>query len=238
MIVLLTDFSQSEYVGIMKGVIARISPKSQIIDLSHQIKTVKQGAWVLLQSYKSFPENTVFLCVVDPGVGSGRKPIIVKTKDYTFIGPDNGLLWKATSENLISDIREILSNKAISSTFHGRDVFAPCAARLDSGEKTESKTIKDIVKLDFKLDDRTGEIVHIDSFGNIITNLPHIGAESYFVSSGKFNEHLLFHKTYAEAKENELFLIEGSSKTLELSIKGKDASKVTKLNLGAEIDIR
>src|SRR3989344_5807694 len=101
MIVILTDFGNSEYVGVMKGVIYSTNPNSKIVDLYNFVnpQNVKEGAWILYNNYKYFPKNTIFLCVVDPGVGSKRQCLAIKTKNYFFVGPDNGLMYKAATED-------------------------------------------------------------------------------------------------------------------------------------------
>lgn len=238
MIVLLSDFNTSEYLGVMKGVIYSIYEDAKIVDLFNDVNShsIKEGAWILLQNYKFFPKGSIFLCVVDPGVGSLRKPIIVETENYYFIGPDNGLMYPAADKDLIKRIFKIKTENNISNTFHGRDVFAVIAGKLEKGLKPEDlgKEIRDIQKLDFYLKDRTGEVVRIDKFGNIITNLETLNKESYEVNSEKLN----FYKTYAEAPNNTLFLILGSSNTLEISMRNQSAFKKLKLKTGDKITIK
>ncbi|MHA2377567.1 MAG: SAM hydrolase/SAM-dependent halogenase family protein [Candidatus Thorarchaeota archaeon] len=102
MIVLMTDFGESEYVGIIKGVIYSIAPEAQVVDLTHTIspQSTREGAWILLNSYHFFPKGSIFVCVVDPGVGTDRDAVVVKTENYTFVGPDNGLMFPASKQNL------------------------------------------------------------------------------------------------------------------------------------------
>src|SRR3989344_4242675 len=234
MIAILSDFNDSEYLGVMKGVIYSISKDAKIVDLYNRVNSqnVKEGAWILFTTYKYFPKKTVFLCVVDPGVGSEREAIAIKTKNYFFIGPDNGLLWPTINEDSIKEVVK-LSTKNASLTFHGRDVFAKAAALLDKNQNISSLGKKTEIKaqLSFHLKEREGEIVRIDNFGNIITNLPSPNKDEYNVKVNNINKNLKFYKTYNEAKENELFLIEGSSKTLEISIKNGNASKKLNINI-------
>ena len=236
MIVLLTDFGQGEYVGAMKGVVYGITEKTKIVDLCHEIspQSVIEAAWILKNNYKYFPTGTIFCCVVDPGVGTERKALAIKTEDYYFVRPDNGLMWEAVKQQKIIDVRQIPIPKGASRTFHGRDVFAKAGAALENGddvggigEKTELKQ-----KLEFGM----GEIVHIDEFGNIVTNIPHSGKEEYSVKTGNFNKKLAFHPSYTEAGEG-LFLIEGSSGTLEISIKNNNANKIIKANIRDKISV-
>ena len=240
MIALLTDFGNSEYLGVMKGVIYSINPNSKIIDLynyvSHQ--NIKEAAWILYKNYKYFPKNTVFLCVVDPGVGSERQCLAIKTKNYFFVGPDNGLMYNAAIENGIIYVVS-LSTKNASNTFHGRDIFAKAAAQLENGiriekigKKTDIKT-----KLDFYLQGRAGEVVRIDNFGNIVTNLISLGKNSYMIKTNKFSQKLNFYKIYDASPQDNLFVIEGSSNTLEISIKNGNANKILKLKVGNKITI-
>ncbi|RLE51072.1 MAG: hypothetical protein DRJ21_00870, partial [Candidatus Methanomethylicota archaeon] len=134
-IAILTDFGlRDPYVAIMKGVILSIAPHVKIIDITHEVEkfNVKQGAFILASVVRYFPRNTIYLCVVDPGVGTKRRPIIVETNRSTFVGPDNGILMLAAHSEGILRVIEIRNPKYMlkgrSSTFHGRDIFAPAAA--------------------------------------------------------------------------------------------------------------
>ena len=240
MIALLSDFGYSEYVGVMKGIIFGISPKSTVADLCHNIapQNIKEGAWILLQNYVHFPRKTIFLAVVDPGVGSKRQPVAIETKNYYFVGPDNGLVWPAANEDGIKNV-VALSVENASSTFHGRDVFAKAAAKLDKhirlGELGKKTALKE--KLEFHLSGREGEIVHIDSFGNIITNLTAMDKKEYIVRTKNLSKKMKFFRTYDEAPENGLFLVVGSNGTLEISIKNKNAAEKRGIKLGAILSI-
>ena len=240
MIVILTDFGHSEYLGVMKGVIYSIKKNTKIVDLSNFVThhNIKEGAWILYKNYRHFPENTIFLCVVDPGVGGRRQCLAIKTRNYFFVGPDNGLMYKAALEDKIVDAVK-LPVKNASMTFHGRDVFAKAAAMLEKGVKIEligkKTTIK--TKLDFHIEGREGEVVRIDNFGNIITNLSSLNKKSYKVKTGHFNQKLSLYKTYESAPLNKLFLIKGSSGTLEISVKNSKASKRLRLKVGDKIEI-
>ena len=240
MIAILTDFGNSEYVGVMKGVIHSVNKNSKIIDLynfvSHQ--NIKEASWILYKNYKYFPKNTIFLCVVDPGVGGKRECLAIKTKNYFFVGPDNGLLYKAAAEDKITAVVK-LSDKNASMTFHGRDIFAKAAAMLEKGARIESLGEKTTIKtkLDFHLSGREGEIVRIDNFGNIITNLSSFEKSSYKVKAKNFSQKLNFYKTYDSAPSNKLFLIKGSSGTLEISAKNSSASEKLTMQVGDKIEI-
>jgi len=238
MIVLLTDFGQSEYVGIMKGVIYTINPRAIITDLCHNITTqdLIEAAWILKNSYRFFPRGTTFCCVVDPGVGTARNAIVVTTNDYFFAAPDNGLLWETFKDQKIVSIRQLPVPKDASRTFHGRDIFAKAAANIDLNPNGAlGEQIEEIEKLEFYRKDREGMVVRIDSFGNIITNLPTQNKETYLVQVNEKKYTMDFCETYSDAKGNELFLIEGSCNTLEISLKNGSANGILCLKAGQRI---
>jgi len=187
-----------------------------------------------LQNYQYYPAGTIFLCVVDPGVGSGRQAVAVKTKNYTFIGPDNGLFWLSAEQDGIVETM-LLPVDGASRTFHGRDVFARAAGQLASGVGFTAlgKQITLQTKLSFHLSNGQGEVVHIDHFGNIITNLPHIGKSAYDLHG----KPLSYYDTYAAAPIGELFLITGSSGTLEISLKNGSAKEKFNIGIGERITL-
>lgn len=183
-IVLMTDFGQdSPFPGIMKGVIKSISPEVEIIDLSHQVRPyqVEEAGFLLFSGYKYFPLGTIFVTVVDPGVGGKRKIVLVKTKNYFFLAPDNGVLsWvlkKEKAEKIIEVRNENFFLKPVSNTFHGRDIFAPVAGWLAKGKKTENfgPKIDKIKEIPFpevvhQNNRWIGKIIYIDHFGNLVSN--------------------------------------------------------------------
>ncbi|UCC97020.1 MAG: SAM-dependent chlorinase/fluorinase [Phycisphaerales bacterium] len=240
MIVLLTDFGHNEYVGVMKGLIYRIDEEATIVDLCHDIspQSVIEASWVLKNNYRYFPSGATLCCVVDPGVGTARKALVVKTAEYYFVGPDNGLLWETLREQGIVETRMIPVPENASRTFHGRDVFAKAAADITLGrfDQLGSRTDQ-IEKLVIYLNAREGTVVRIDRFGNIITNLPGEGKETYLVKVGGQQWRMSFHQTYHAAPENERFLIEGSCNTLEISLKDGNANEELKLKTGQHIEI-
>lgn len=185
-IALLTDFGLEDiYVGVMKGTMQRICPTATLIDLSHHVppQSVRGGALALLHSYGYMPAGTIFLVVVDPGVGSARHPIVVKTKEYTFIAPDNGVLSYALAEIGAYEAVKIQKREyfaqRVSPTFHGRDVFAPVAAHLAAGNVQWDglgETLNELYHLRLPLLDVQpyavrGEVTHIDHFGNVLTSI-------------------------------------------------------------------
>jgi S-adenosyl-L-methionine hydrolase (adenosine-forming) len=185
LITLTTDFGYTDpFVGIMKGVIHGINPQAQVVDLSHGIpaQNIMAAALVLRQSAKYFPRGTIHVVVVDPGVGSTRRPLLVELEESYFIGPDNGVLSLVMEEKTPGRIVH-LSNPAYqlqptSATFHGRDIFAPAAAYLSRGVAPETfgEPIKDFARLSLPAVIKTGttiegEVVYIDGFGNLFTNI-------------------------------------------------------------------
>jgi len=240
MIVLLTDFGQSEYVGVMKGVIFTIDPNAQIVDLCHTIspQNLVEASWVIKNNYTYFPKDTVFCCVVDPGVGSERRAIVVKTDDNIFVAPDNGLLSETLRDQTIVSIRKLPIPADASRTFHGRDVFAQAAARANLGHFDDlGDEIENIEALELHLNEREGLIVRIDHFGNIVTNLPPLDKREYTVTIEGQTHTMCHHPTYDAAPDNELFLITGSSNTLEISRKNASAAKHLNLRPGQRITV-
>ena len=189
-VALMTDFGTGEGdIGVMKGVIAGITPDAHIIDITHDIppQRVASGAWVLASGYRYFPANTVFVCVVDPGVGSSRGAIALHAGEWFFVGPDNGLFSYILAEQP-AHAAALLSNPAyhlrhVSSTFHGRDIFSPVGAHLaregavlmgDLGVAIDPASLK---RLESSTPVRHGStieahIIHVDNFGNLITSIP------------------------------------------------------------------
>ena len=186
-IALLTDFGlEDTYVGVMKAVILTICPTAQIVDITHAIQpqNVREAAFALLNSHRYFPAGTVFCVVVDPGVGSDRHPIAVRTEHSTFVAPDNGVLSYALAGSDEKYRAVKLENpkyyaSQVSSTFHGRDMFSPVAAHLaaspaafdDMGEALSSIVTFASPQLSYARNRLVGEVMHIDHFGNIITSI-------------------------------------------------------------------
>lgn len=266
MIALLTDFQDSEYAGVVKGVIYSIAPEAKVVDLTHKIRAfdIRQGSYAVYSSCRFFPDNTIFLAAVDPGVGTERKGVIIKSKvegrTYYVIGPNNGLFSLIEAEKVYgideSKIKEFKPKNisAISKTFHARDIFAPAAAMLEFGNKPEqfgkeiSKAqIKKIIKKQAKVKKNAieGEIITYDSFGNIITN---IKAEQINKKGIKYGEKLKvkinkrrlklkFLETYGYAKEKEILCLINSAEHLEIAQKNGSAQKVLKVKGGERISV-
>jgi S-adenosyl-L-methionine hydrolase (adenosine-forming) len=185
LITLLTDFGDRDYfVGSMKGVILTINPQATIVDLSHHIAphAIEEAAYVLKSCYASFPDGTIHVVVVDPGVGSARRPLLVKTDRYFFLAPDNGLLSYIFDEDNRAEVREITNKQfrleSAGTTFDGRDLFAPAAAWLSKNQPLSAfgQVVRDvrtfpIRKPRWESGTLVGEIVYVDRFGNVISNL-------------------------------------------------------------------
>jgi S-adenosylmethionine hydrolase len=195
---LLSDFGHKDpYVAEMKAVILSINPTARIIDVTHEIGkfNIRMGAYILASAAPYFPKNTVHVAVVDPGVGTKRRPVIVETSRSFYVGPDNGLLMLAAQKEHIKNVYSI-DNPAYmlqetSKTFHGRDIFAPAAAHLTEGNEPSSfgAAIHDYVVPEFaKPDQRNGGlhgvVLHVDDFGNIISNISKEDVEKVGIITG------------------------------------------------------
>lgn len=239
-IAILTDFQLSEFVGVMKGVLLRDAPGAPVVDLFHGVtpQAVREGAWVLSVTYTAFPEGTVFLGVVDPGVGGSRRGVAITTRHYSFVGPDNGLFYPSAMKDGIVRAVALDVPAEASATFHGRDVFAPAAARIARGLTIEGPEIADLVPLAFHLEDREGEVVRIDPFGNVLTNLPPIpGQQTYRMRLDRLQAELPWVATYSLAPEGELVVVTGSAGTLEIAIRDKSAEAKLAPYLGQHIGL-
>lgn len=235
-ITLLTDFGTTDsYVSAMKGVILSINPDAVIVDISHQIppQDIMAGAFVLSQSAPFFPKGTIHIAVVDPGVGGKRRPILIQTDRYCFVGPDNGIFSIVLQREKIKQ-KIHLTNKDyflrhISATFHGRDIFSPVAAHISLGidPNVFGKKIKEIKDLGFKKPyvksgKITGRIIHIDRFGNLITNIDE-GVLGKVFENRRFQVEACgniiekFVHAYSHAKKDELISLVGSSGLLEIA---------------------
>jgi S-adenosylmethionine hydrolase len=216
-IALLTDFGhQDPFVGIMKGVIAGLAPKATVIDLCHEVppQTVRVGALFLRQAVPYFPKGTVFCAVVDPGVGGARRALAARSKDHFFVGPDNGLFsWVD-----IAEARELKPVKGASATFHGRDVFAPAAARLSAGgwRGVAGERVQPV-----RLPQPFNEILAFDRFGNAVTSIEE-GPRAVRYRSRVFE----VKRTYSDAKEGQELAYVGSTGLIELAVRnGNFAAK-------------
>jgi S-adenosylmethionine hydrolase len=252
---LTTDFgTRDHFAGVMKGVILGICPEADIVDISHQVQPfeISEGAYLVAQAYRHFPAKTVHVAVVDPGVGTARRPILVETAGQYFIGPDNGVLAMVYS-NLTHKARAITNEKyflhPISRTFHGRDIFAPSAAYLAKGARpsTFGKLIDDHLKPAFTEPQRIakrvwlGTILYIDHFGNLITNFhvdsfSDVRVRAFELAIGTQILRRLG-LTYAEVDPGEAFAIVGSSGYLEVAMNQASAARALGCGVGAPCEL-
>jgi len=266
-ITLTTDFGLTDaYVAAMKGVILSINPGVTLVDICHTIspQDVAQAAFILGTAYQSFPKGTVHLVVVDPGVGSERRAVVLRTPSADFIAPDNGVLSYVIEQSSAkpaeeSQLRELapeleafaITNhrywrKPVSPTFHGRDIFAPVAAHLSLGRSPadfgERITSLETLLLTQPLQEPSGSIIghilHIDGFGNLITDI----TSQYLPSKGgpvniKVGNHTIhsLSRTYAEGED--LLALIGSSDRLEISVKGGSARSFLNADVGDEVEV-
>jgi S-adenosyl-L-methionine hydrolase (adenosine-forming) len=251
LIALLTDFgTRDAYVGVMKGVILGIAPTARLVDLSHEVppQDVRTGAFQLLTSYRYFPKGTVFLSVVDPGVGSSRRALAVRIGDHYFVCPDNGLLTPLLAREPVLEAVAIESPQhrlaQVSATFHGRDLFAPAAAYLAEELAIEalgpSVAPENLVRLDWpepRQHEGTwqAEVVYADRFGNLVTNLPAAALEGSWHAKVGPSEIGPVRRTYADVALGMPLAYVGSSGFLELAIRGGSALERLKAGVGAQV---
>lgn len=252
-IALLTDFGTADYfVGAMKGAILSINENARIVDITHEIaaQNISQAAFTLRACCKNFPPRTIFTIVVDPGVGSHRRAIAVEKDEYFFVAPDNGLLSFIFEDEKDFRVFELTNERFfaenVSRTFHGRDIFAPVAAHLSNGIRAGEfgAEIKDFVSFktskpeNISPEEIEAEIIHIDRFGNLITNLEAQDLPGKFAVelNGKTINNL--RKFFAEAETNEVFMILGSANFLEIAANQNSAADLLKARIGQTIRLR
>lgn len=256
-ITLTTDLGTTDwFVGSMKGVILGLNPEVSIVDITHDVPgDIRAGAFALLASYRCFPRQTVHLAVVDPGVGSDRAAIVARTADYFFVGPDNGVLSLALTQEKILEIHRVDSDvyfrKPVSNTFHGRDIFAPVAARLTQRILVDSlgKILTDFVRLDWPPPEvvdgvSRGQVIYIDRFGNAVTNMgeaavreiTETGGTPVLVLGGRQVGELK--RFYQEAAKGQPLVLIGSSGFLEIAVNGGNAARALNLKIGSVVELR
>jgi len=282
LITLMTDFGTADgYVGAMKGVILDIAPDAQLVDISHEIapQNVRQAAYVLYTAYSFFPLHTVHLVVVDPGVGSARRPIALRTPAGYFVGPDNGVLSYVMACEPVEAVVELSDPcyrlPQVSYTFHGRDIFAPAAAHLAAGVPITAlgPPVCDPVafpppRLEVAPDSVTGEVLHADHFGNVITSIGQlvwsgdelslepafrgVGGRGQDARGGKCvrfqaggalvvvagQEIAGVHRTYAEVESGAVLALVGSEGRLEVAVRGGSAARRLGLCPGDAVVLR
>ena len=258
-ITLTTDFgSKDPLSAIMKGAILSVNPQATIVDLTHAIGKydVREAALIIGMSYREFPSRSIHVVVTDPGVGSLRRPILVVTEDYYFIGPDNGVFSMIYDDDKQFRVFHLTADHYFrrdrSSTFHGRDIFAPVAAWLSKGIASDNvgEEIADFVKIRIptpSMPTRTaleGEVIYIDTFGNAVTNIKAEALRSLpteeperslrFVMKGK---EIAFKEYYSQVEDRGLYALINSMNYLELFVYRGDASKEFSISVGDTIAV-
>jgi S-adenosylmethionine hydrolase len=259
-VTLLTDFGVADYfVGALKGAVLSVNPQAQIVDITHEIPAhdVEAAAFTLLAAYESFPEGTVHVAVVDPGVGSQRRPLVVEADGHLFVGPDNGVFGyvceRAAHARVFHADEPRFFRNVVSATFHGRDVFAPLAGALSRGVKPETlgPSIGDFVKLPFPSPRPLpggmleGSIIHVDRFGNCITNITpaHLGVAE---AGGRLllrvgaREIRSFRRFFADdaGASGEPFAIWGSAGFLEIAVYLDSAARLLDVRRGERVIVQ
>lgn len=251
-ITLTTDFGLNDgYVGVMKGVILGILPWAQIVDISHAIapQEILDASYVLATAAPYFPRNTVHVVVVDPGVGTERRPLAVFTDRAVYVGPDNGVFSRVYRDENVQSIRQLTNPSyrlpRISNTFQGRDIFAPAAAHIAGGVPLQSlgpevtDPVQIILPKPQRLDDGglMGQVIYVDRFGNLITNIPvdWLGgkADWRFEIGGVVIDG--FHSTYGRVQPNEPVVLGGSEGLIEVAVRNNHAGDYLGLSAGDAI---
>ncbi len=259
LITLITDFDTTDhFVGTMKGVIMNINPDVDIVDICHKVASydIFDAAFTLAQSYRFFPPDTIHLVVVDPGVGTARRPLLVRTLAYKFVAPDNGVLSLIYEREENVEVRHITADhyflNPVSNTFQGRDVFAPVVGWLSKGVDVDKfgDPITEYTKFASPKPKHVGDslikgvALRIDKFGNIITNLtpedvPQLFAENPPPFKIMINEQEVtrLNLAYSMGKPAEVFAIVGSSGYIEICTNRGSAAKILNVNRGVEVGV-
>lgn len=258
-ITLITDFDTNDhFVGTMKGVIYSINPDVEIVDITHKVASydIFDAAFTLAQSYRYFPSDTIHLVVVDPGVGTTRRPLLARSMAHKFVAPDNGVLSLIYEREENVEVRHITADhyflNPVSATFQGRDIFAPVVAWMSKWVEADKfgDPITDFIKFSSPKPKRVsdnlikGVVLKVDKFGNILTNLrpedlPQLFAENpppfkIIINSQEITR---LNLAYSMGKPAELFAIVGSSGYLEVCTNRGSAAKALNVNRGAEVGV-
>ncbi len=261
MLTLTTDFGTTEYVAQMKGAMFSVLPDARIVDVSHEIRpqNILQGAYVLATTVPFYPDGSVHVGVVDPGVGSERRALAIRCQRGWLVGPDNGLLWPAAEALGVRDVREVTNTtycrQDVRPTFHGRDIFAPVGAHLaragDDVFEDLGPVVDDPIRL--ALDEGAGRdgdswygvVIHVDHFGNIITNLAEdtlagmTRGDRYEVRFAELEPEAVRRvDTYSEAGPDELVVLVASSGFLEASMNEDSAAGAFGIVPGMPVEVR
>lgn len=253
-ITLLTDFGTTDhYVAAMKGVILTIAPQANLIDITHQLapQIVMSGAFILHNTLPWFPPGTIHVVVVDPGVGSERRVIAGSWREQIIVAPDNGLVSFVQHQHPAKEIHEVTNSNfflpEVSRTFHGRDIIAPTAAYLaigrplsSVGPAIEQPSMIDLPQPRQKDDSLIGEIIHVDSFGNLITNITSAHTDGFKPSSIRLGEHTIpcISKTYDGVPQGAILALIGSSGHLEIAVNRGNAHVRLNAEIGDPVELR
>ncbi|MBI2685428.1 MAG: SAM-dependent chlorinase/fluorinase [Acidobacteria bacterium] len=255
LITLTSDFGSADhFVGAMKGVILSICPGAQIVDITHELRPyeIAEAAFTFGEAWRWFPKGTIHVAIVDPGVGSARRPIVAEAAGHLFVAPDNGILTSALAQPK-AKAREVTKKsyflRTVSTTFHGRDVFAPLAAHLAAGVRPAimGDLVADALRLRIDKPGQTskrqwtGTILKIDRFGNVITNFklsefPWIATNRFVLTVG-FEQVSVLAGHYAECEYGELYAIAGSSGYIEIVLRESSAARKLGVAAGAPVDL-
>ncbi len=254
LITLLTDFGEQDgFAAIMKGVMLSINPQLEFIDISHQVSQgdITAASFILNSAFHYFPDNTIHVVVVDPGVGSERKILAVQIQKHTFVAPDNGVLQWIFAAYPDAGVVELNKKEYflpnISNTFHGRDIFAPVAAHISKGVALEELGS---ICFDFNKGNipickelgniSSGEVAHIDHFGNLITNIP----QHVFINKKLHSIHLAAHKivklanSYSDVLDGFPVALIGSHGMLEIAVRNGNAAECLNINNKARVIVQ
>ena len=256
---LLTDFGTADYfVGAMKGALLSVNPRAQVVDITHEIppQDIEAGAFTLLAAFEAFPAGTVHVAVVDPGVGSARRAVVVEGGGHLFVGPDNGVfghVYERVGQFRIFHItNEKYFRARVSETFHGRDVFAPVAGALSGGVRAEEfgPEVADFVRLPLARPRRDAEgalvasVIHVDRFGNCVTNITRQDLTEDDIRRGARlvvgeREIRSFRRFFAEegGRAGEPFAVWGSAGLLELAVFRDSAARVLGASRGQRVTV-
>ncbi len=262
LITLTTDFGLKDpFVGIMKGAILSINPKIKIVDLSHNITpyNIREASQVIFISHKYFPLKTIHVVVVDPGVGGIRNPLLIVTEDHYFIGPDNGVFTSIIEKNKYSTLFKVIKMSSshfyrenISPTFHGRDIFAPAAAWLSKGvdiskfgEETRDYTTFVVPEIEPQgANAFDGTVIHIDSFGNAITNITRTELDKLRGEASEESLKIVFKDKrlslssyYSETNGSGLSALINSFESLELFTFKRNVSELFDIKIGDKVSV-
>jgi S-adenosyl-L-methionine hydrolase (adenosine-forming) len=258
-VTLTTDFGlQDHFIGVIKAVILNINPEAILVDINHNVSSydVFDAAFTLVQSYRFFPSDTIHLVVVDPGVGTARRPILARSMDHKFVAPDNGVLSLIYEREENVEVRHVTADhyflNPVSNTFHGRDIFAPVVGWLSKGVEVDKfgDPITDFAKFNPPKPKRVsdslvkGVTIKVDKFGNLITNLmPEDVPQLFSDNPPPFKiiinqqEITKLNLAYSMGKPSEIFAMVGSSGYLEICTNRGSAAKALNAGRGAEVGV-